>query len=554
MGRVTVVSYDVDTSLTKSSCVDKYIELLGDIEKKIEKLNIKEDTEISKECDELVRYINSKNVELTECYKQKLLDHSFNFKEGMKGFINNYDKYYQCLRKSASLFKESFELKNSCEEHQDCNKAVAPTEEGEAEMEIESPSPEDSSEAQGSPKLKQPKADEEKSKEQSAISEFPSRKLLSDKAEGPDTQISGQGTDQYSNVTSLTETPSQPVYEGDHSAPKESETQSSIRSAQIGSNGDVVSSLTTEASDSSKSFSSTISITDPPVAHEIEDNPEQLHSPPNEQSLGSKTDYGKVHTVEGSGDENSMGKVSEDLTQVQRVTENADTAVRDTIAAYGMVEETDNEEACPEVFNSGTDSQQARQIGHIGAQSLPNSASSDTGLSIQNLASVNSGDYSSQNTSYTPSGETANVDKNTHTRKTCNKEGQCQEKSLQKLEDPNQKEFSFHKQPTLCGKDKCPNNEEIQQGKAYFEKGDGSYELSEEMPYKNYIQIGIIILAIILLLALLLKFTPLGFIFSNKRKKIRKNMQEKVQRVLLQPPYNNERNISMAYGHLGRFV
>lgn len=572
MGRVTVVSYDVDTSLTKSSCVDKYIELLGDIEKKIEKLNIKEDTEFSKECDELVKYINTKNGELTECHKQNLLEPSFNFKEGMKGYINNYDKYYECLRKSASLVKESFELKISCEEHQDCNKAVALTEEGEAETEIESSSPEDSSEAQGSLKLNQTKADEERSKEQSTILEFPPRKVSSDKAEGPDIQTSGQGADQYSNITGLTETPAQPVHEGDHSTPKESEKQSSIPSAEIDSNGDVDLSLTPEASDLSKSISPTNSINDPYVDGEIEGNPEQLNSPPNVQSLGSKTDDGNVHTIEGSGDDNSMGNVSDDLNQDRTVTQNADTAVRATIATPAMVQVTDDKGACSEVFDGQTHRQQACQIGHIRAQSVPNSGYSDTGLSLQNLASLNSGDYSSQNTTYTPSGKSGSVSKNLHVsvlsleilsdsspkvapqKETCNKEGECPQERLQTPKGQNQKESSCHNQLTLWEKDTCPNNEESQQGKSYLEMGGGSYELSEEMPYKNYIQIGIIILAIILLLALLLKFTPLGFIFSNKRKKIRKNMQEKVQRVLLQPPYNNERNISMAYGHLGRFV
>ncbi|KMZ80610.1 hypothetical protein PVIIG_04395 [Plasmodium vivax India VII] len=306
MGRVTVVSYDVDTSLTKSSCVDKYIELLGDIEKKIEKLNIKEDTEISKECDELVKYINTKNGELTECHKQNLLDRSFNFKDGMKENIHNYDKYYQCLGKSSSPVKKSVELKNSCEEHQDCNKVVASTEEVEAETEIESSFTEDSSEAQGSPKLNQPKADKERSKEQSTILELPSIKVSSDKAEGLDTKIPEQGTDQYSNITGLTETPAQPVHEGDHSTPKESEKQSSIPSAEIDSNGDVDLSLTPEASDLSKSISPTNSINDPSAAGEIEGNPEQLDSPINVQALGSKTVNGKVHSVEGSGDENSM--------------------------------------------------------------------------------------------------------------------------------------------------------------------------------------------------------------------------------------------------------
>lgn len=526
MGHVTVISYDVDTKLTPSSCVDKYIELLGDIEKKIEKLNIKEDTEISEKCDELVKYINTKNGELTECHKQNLLDRSFNFKDGMKENIHNYDKYYQCLGKSSSPVKKSVELKNSCEEHQDCNKVVASTEEVEAETEIESSFTEDSSEAQGSPKLNQPKADKERSKEQSTILELPSIKVSSDKAEGLDTKIPEQGTDQYSNITGLTETPAQPVHEGDHSTPKESEKQSSIPSAEIDSNGDVDLSLTPEASDLSKSISPTNSINDPSAAGEIEGIPEQLDNPPNEQSVGSKTDDGKVHTVEGSGNENSMGNVIDDLTQVQKDTENEDTAVRSTTAAPALVQVTDDKEACSEVFDGQTHGQQACQIGHIQAQSFPNSGSSDTDR----------------------------PPKVAPQKETCNKEGECPQERLQTPKGQNQKESSCHNQLTLWEKDTCPNNEESQQGTSYLEMGGGSYELSEEMPYKNYIQIGIIILAIILLLALLLKFTPLGFIFSNKRKKIRKNMQEKVQRVLLLPPYNNERNISMAYGHLGRFV
>ncbi|GAB69552.1 hypothetical protein PCYB_003010 [Plasmodium cynomolgi strain B] len=246
MGGVIVTTYEVDTKLTEYGCMNKYVALLDDIEKKIEELNIKEDIENPQECDELVKYINKKYGELAECHKQKLLNRSFNFKEELKGFLNNYDKYYQCLRKSASPFKEPIELKTSCEENQDFNEGVARTEEGEAETEIESPSLEDNSEAQGSLELIQSKADEEKSKEQSAISAFQSTKMPYDKAEGPDTQTSGEGTYQYSRITSLNETPSQPIVEGDHSAPNESGKQSSIHSEKIGSNGDVVSSLTLE--------------------------------------------------------------------------------------------------------------------------------------------------------------------------------------------------------------------------------------------------------------------------------------------------------------------
>ncbi|GAW83201.1 variable surface protein [Plasmodium gonderi] len=69
---------------------------------------------------------------------------------------------------------------------------------------------------------------------------------------------------------------------------------------------------------------------------------------------------------------------------------------------------------------------------------------------------------------------------------------------------------------------------------------------TQEIPYKKYIIMIIVPLAIILLCILLIKYTPLGTLFTKKKRKKRKVMKEKLQ-VLLEPSLASERRIQLAY-------
>ncbi|CAG9485537.1 unnamed protein product [Plasmodium vivax] len=72
----------------------------------------------------------------------------------------------------------------------------------------------------------------------------------------------------------------------------------------------------------------------------------------------------------------------------------------------------------------------------------------------------------------------------------------------------------------------------------------------EEPSLKNYITIIAMILGGILFCALLSKFTPLGTVFSRKKKKKKKEIEKKLQRILSGEASIEERNVYMPYGQL----
>ncbi|CAI7721634.1 PIR protein [Plasmodium vivax] len=72
--------------------------------------------------------------------------------------------------------------------------------------------------------------------------------------------------------------------------------------------------------------------------------------------------------------------------------------------------------------------------------------------------------------------------------------------------------------------------------------------LFSEGQYKEYIMMALVPLAIILLLTFLIKFTPMGTLFTKKKKKKQQKMNEKLQRVLSEyPAQMNERSIPFSY-------
>ncbi|CAI7718708.1 hypothetical protein PVPAM_050010100 [Plasmodium vivax] len=70
----------------------------------------------------------------------------------------------------------------------------------------------------------------------------------------------------------------------------------------------------------------------------------------------------------------------------------------------------------------------------------------------------------------------------------------------------------------------------------------------DPMSIKTYITYSLIPLAFILLLMLIIKFTPLGMLFTKKKRKNRKLMNERLQRILLDNSNLRQRNVPLAYG------
>ncbi|CAG9474530.1 unnamed protein product [Plasmodium vivax] len=76
-----------------------------------------------------------------------------------------------------------------------------------------------------------------------------------------------------------------------------------------------------------------------------------------------------------------------------------------------------------------------------------------------------------------------------------------------------------------------------------YENDNGLGILSQffnNIPHKDYMMMGFIPMVFILLLILLMKYTPLRAIFAKKKKKKRNDMNEKLQRVLFEPSNGSE--------------
>ncbi|GAW82729.1 variable surface protein [Plasmodium gonderi] len=78
---------------------------------------------------------------------------------------------------------------------------------------------------------------------------------------------------------------------------------------------------------------------------------------------------------------------------------------------------------------------------------------------------------------------------------------------------------------------------------------DGSDD-EQGIPYKNYMIMILVPLTIILIMTLLVKFTPLGMLFTKKKRKKRKHMNEKLQKVLLDRTPATETRVHLAYSYL----
>ncbi|CAI7717819.1 PIR protein [Plasmodium vivax] len=98
----------------------------------------------------------------------------------------------------------------------------------------------------------------------------------------------------------------------------------------------------------------------------------------------------------------------------------------------------------------------------------------------------------------------------------------------------------------ILNKDSYPRGE---QGSIDIEDTELSTPL-EEPSLKMYTTIIAMILGGILFFALLSKFTPLGTLFSRKKKKKKKEIEKKLQRILSGEASIEERNVYMPYGQL----
>ncbi|CAI7721813.1 hypothetical protein, conserved [Plasmodium vivax] len=72
-------------------------------------------------------------------------------------------------------------------------------------------------------------------------------------------------------------------------------------------------------------------------------------------------------------------------------------------------------------------------------------------------------------------------------------------------------------------------------------------ENDDVIPYQKYIINGLLPLVFIILLTLLIKFTPLGTLFTKKKRRKQKQMNEKLQRVLSEPSATRERSVPFSY-------
>ncbi|GAW84017.1 variable surface protein [Plasmodium gonderi] len=78
---------------------------------------------------------------------------------------------------------------------------------------------------------------------------------------------------------------------------------------------------------------------------------------------------------------------------------------------------------------------------------------------------------------------------------------------------------------------------------------DKSIQVDQGISLKAYIIIALIPLVIILLLTFLIKHTSLGMFFKKKKRRKRKGMNEKLQRILLGPSNARERRVHLAYSY-----
>ncbi|SCA59814.1 hypothetical protein PVC01_000026800 [Plasmodium vivax] len=144
MGSVEISIYAVSTELTEYDCIDLYLEIKDELEKKILEFNGTKDENILNKCAELDNYLNAKRLSYKKCDKYDVAKYTLNIENDIKNLLGKSAKYPKCSTKTipdSESDKLNSETNQLCKSNQACENALDPL----VKTEVESNCSEESS-------------------------------------------------------------------------------------------------------------------------------------------------------------------------------------------------------------------------------------------------------------------------------------------------------------------------------------------------------------------------------------------------------------------------
>ncbi|SCA83775.1 VIR protein [Plasmodium vivax] len=127
MGSITINIYDKDQTLDSQECLERYFEILENIQGSIAEFERKEYADFNKDWEELIKYINEQKKKLKICYDRNLLEIHLNSDADISGFYRKCNANPKCLNYISPQDKKLTELKDDTEtscEGRNCGKKV----------------------------------------------------------------------------------------------------------------------------------------------------------------------------------------------------------------------------------------------------------------------------------------------------------------------------------------------------------------------------------------------------------------------------------------------
>ncbi|KMZ88814.1 hypothetical protein PVBG_05610 [Plasmodium vivax Brazil I] len=648
MGSITINIYDKDQTLDSQECLERYFEILENIQGSIAEFERKEYADFNKDWEELIKYINEQKKKLKICYDRNLLEIHLNSDADISGFYRKCNANPKCLNYISPQDKKLTELKDDTEtscEGRNCGKKVKAAkgktgvktpqlnEKGSVMKTLET----QKSQGQGENHVdgKEPRQEQVISQDHPHVISL--RPSVEPKSDGSEPKL-----DHHSNPHIPIDNPTQrlgiapqPTHRALDSNPSDSSLQNSSEgdSPSIGTSQgktpetvasqrdtrnsqtlndnahgkQAVGSQTYEEHTSVDKDAVVASATENrDVGTSISGNPGHRNPPPivtdgavdGSISLPSVGATGIRGTTELSGHaiysvECTTGSALPGEVDTTKAAGNSPTDSKAADEVLGVEAKQDKVPCSENPCNN--DSHQVFSVGTSCSEALSNcqkiQGNRDSSASVSNSAELQM-DNSTQSKPHTEQeasdqGNELQKEK-TRTDRESNQEvhsGKEHRSNMQQSQTQGGHEGSTeglhhvnhetseggkqylqdkHPQPTTCVPTSTINDGETLVSSQSNRSGAGATgeavttgsgnvldifnRLFSNVPYKEYIMMALVPLAIILLLTFLIKFTPLGTFFTKKKKKEQKKMNEKLQRVLSEyPAQMNERNIPFSY-------
>ncbi|KMZ77228.1 hypothetical protein PVIIG_06405 [Plasmodium vivax India VII] len=129
-GTISITIFDSSNILDPHKCLDKYEEVVEDIEDKIDQFN-RQQNNGCEEWVKLIEHINIKKKDLEECYKRQFLTLYLNRSDKIRGFRDKYAKHRECPNNPAYRAEGPDKLQakteDSCEAKKNCGEITKPS-------------------------------------------------------------------------------------------------------------------------------------------------------------------------------------------------------------------------------------------------------------------------------------------------------------------------------------------------------------------------------------------------------------------------------------------